>query len=321
LNGAVPWLRISLEFSLTNRLRCRGSQSGSVGFSPAGRQSTQQGVRLAKAVQVSLVLSGEAGRGLKSIQSVLVKALKLSGFNVFAAEEYMSRVRGGNNTVEIVVSSRGARAFTDRIDMLIPLNKGAVFRLESRLSGDTVIVGKKENVEEPYRDKHRFLEADFEEVATEIGNKIYANSVAAGVVAGMLDADLDSLTSQVRKAFESKGEEVAGKNEEAADRGYTLGADLSEMADLAFGLEPDDKVKQHLVLNGAEAVSLGAIAGGCNFISSYPMSPSTGVLVFLSQHAGRFGIISEQAEDEISAVNMALGAWYAGARAMSSTWS
>jgi 2-oxoglutarate ferredoxin oxidoreductase subunit alpha len=78
-------------------------------------------------------------------------------------------------------------------------------------------------------------------------------------------------------------------------------------------------VAGQILINGAEAVGLGAIAGGCDFVSSYPMSPSTGVLVFLAQHGREFDLIAEQAEDEIAAVNMALGAWYAGARAMVTT--
>jgi 2-oxoglutarate ferredoxin oxidoreductase subunit alpha len=78
-------------------------------------------------------------------------------------------------------------------------------------------------------------------------------------------------------------------------------------------------VKDQILLNGAEAVGLGAIAGGCNLVAAYPMSPSTGVLVFLAKHANEFGLIAEQAEDEIAAINMAVGAWYAGARAMAST--
>ncbi|MGQ9472396.1 MAG: hypothetical protein ACUVR0_12025 [Candidatus Aminicenantales bacterium] len=73
------------------------------------------------------------------------------------------------------------------------------------------------------------------------------------------------------------------------------------------------------MLSGSEAVALGALAGGCNFISSYPMSPSTGVLVSLANYSRFFDLVVEQAEDEISAINMALGAWYAGARAMVTT--
>ena len=64
---------------------------------------------------------------------------------------------------------------------------------------------------------------------------------------------------------------------------------------------------------------MGAIAGGCNFVSSYPMTPSTPVLTFLARHSKEFNIVVEQAEDEIAAINMALGAWYAGARGMVTT--
>ena len=66
-------------------------------------------------------------------------------------------------------------------------------------------------------------------------------------------------------------------------------------------------------------MGIGALSGGCKFVSSYPMSPSTGVLVFLSQQSDKFDIIAEQAEDEISAINMAIGAFYAGARSMVTT--
>jgi 2-oxoglutarate ferredoxin oxidoreductase subunit alpha len=266
-----------------------------------------------------VVLSGEAGKGLKTIEMVLVKALNRSGFNVFATKEYMSRVRGGNNTVEIVVSSREHRAFLDRMDILVPLNKDAIYRLAGRIDEDTVIVGDPENVKEDYRKQGRFLEMGFQGIAEKVGDRIYANSVAAGVVGGILEADSDSLKTTIERIFEKKGEKVIDKNKEAVAQGYRRGRELAGQNDLDFDLDPDDSVKNHMVLNGAEAVSLGAIAGGCNFISSYPMSPSTGVLVFLSRHAPEFGIVSEQAEDEISAINMALGAWYAGARAMVTT--
>ena len=70
---------------------------------------------------------------------------------------------------------------------------------------------------------------------------------------------------------------------------------------------------------GHEAVSLGAVYAGCRFISAYPMSPSTGIITWLSQHEKAFGLFSEQAEDEIAAINMAIGAGFAGARAMTAT--
>jgi 2-oxoglutarate ferredoxin oxidoreductase subunit alpha len=78
-------------------------------------------------------------------------------------------------------------------------------------------------------------------------------------------------------------------------------------------------VKGQLLMSGTDGVALGALAGGCNFISSYPMSPSKGVLVSLSQLAKEFGVVVDQAEDEIAAINRAIGAWYAGGRALVTT--
>jgi len=268
---------------------------------------------------ISLVLSGEAGKGLNTIEKVLVRTLKLSGFHVFGSKEYMSRVRGGNNTVELRVSSRPVGAFVDRIDILVPLNGKAVHRLEHRLGRETMILGESGNIEEKYRSGRRFMEAPFVPLAEEVGDPIYANSVAAGVLAGILGAGEGILRDVTGKTFSGKGDEVAGRNIEAAGRGYSFGREIAEKEGLPFGLVPDDSVRDNIVLSGGDAVSLGAIAGGCSFISSYPMSPSTSILVFLSRHAAEFGLVAEQAEDEISAINMAIGAWYAGARGMVTT--
>jgi 2-oxoglutarate ferredoxin oxidoreductase subunit alpha len=101
--------------------------------------------------------------------------------------------------------------------------------------------------------------------------------------------------------------------------GLEIGRRIKTDGLLDVSIAKDPTVRDELLVNGAEAIGTGAIAGGCNFISSYPMSPSTGVLVFLAKHAKDFDIVAEQAEDEIAAINMALGAWYAGARALVTT--
>ena len=111
---------------------------------------------------VSIVLSGEAGQGLKTVEEFLVRIFKLSGFHVFATKEYMSRVRGGNNTTEIRVSSGRVAAFTERIDLLVLLNASSLKRLEKRISPDTVILGEKETVEEEELKKGVFIEVSFQ---------------------------------------------------------------------------------------------------------------------------------------------------------------
>lgn len=77
--------------------------------------------------------------------------------------------------------------------------------------------------------------------------------------------------------------------------------------------------KKRMLISGNEALAIGAINAGCKFISAYPMTPSTGIITYIASKADEFFIVAEQAEDEISAINMALGASFTGARAMTAT--
>jgi 2-oxoglutarate ferredoxin oxidoreductase subunit alpha len=265
---------------------------------------------------ISIVLCGEAGQGIQTVENILVSILKLSGYFVFSAREFMSRIRGGSNSTEIRVSDEPVNSFVEKINILIPLDEKAVDHVKWRIDKDTIIIGKKDFIE---GESKKTFEVPFTELAKEAGNKLYANTVTVGVLSGMLDVDFDIVKDFIRDYFKKKDRKIIEGNIEAAKKGYEIGKDLVEAKGIDFDLKKNEKAKEHLLLNGTELVSLGAIAGGCNFISSYPMSPSTGVLTFLSQQQEEFGIIAEQAESEICAINMSLGAFYAGARAMVTT--
>lgn len=275
---------------------------------------------MARVGDISIVLCGEAGMGIQTVEGILTRMLKQAGYNVFATKEYMSRVRGGSNSTQIRVSSGPVSAFVNRIDLLIPLDKGAVQHLRERISQETTVLGEREIVgNEAASGRFRFVKAPFTKIATDIGNKIYSNVVAVGTVAGLLGMELNSVCDYVKQSFSAKSDDVVQSNVRAAEAGFQLSGDLAGQVKIKFNLKPDAAVKNHVLLTGGNAVGLGAIAGGCNFVSSYPMSPSTSVLTFLAKNGSDFGIIVEQAEDEIAAINMAIGAWYAGARAMVTT--
>lgn len=258
--------------------------------------------------------------GIQTVERFLTRILKLSGYHVFATKEYMSRIRGGANSTTMRVSSEPVRAAVNRIDILIPLDKGAIGHVSGRISAETVILAESANLGEDLDgDQCNCIEVPFTKIATDIGDKIYSNIVGVGMLASFFEVDLRSIDEYVSQYFSTKSQDVIEKNKQAAKAGYERGKDLLSSGPIEVGISPDSNVKDQILLSGAEAVGLGAIAGGCNFIAAYPMSPSTGVLAFLAQHGEEFGIIAEQAEDEIAAINMALGAWYAGARAMVTT--
>jgi 2-oxoglutarate ferredoxin oxidoreductase subunit alpha len=269
---------------------------------------------------ISIVLCGEAGQGVQTVEFLLTRLLKLAGYHVFATKEYMSRIRGGANSTTIRVSNRRVSAYINRMDILIPLSKGAVEHVGGRISADTVVLGERAVIGDVCTPKScQFVDIAFTKVASEIGNKLYSNVVAVGVLAGVLGIDIEHVKGYVRRFFAGKPDNVVTDNARAAEAGHKIAAGLGLPRDLKLDGPTDTRVKGEMVVNGAEAVSMGAIAGGCNYVCSYPMSPSTPVLTFLAQHGRDFGIIVEQVEDEIAAMNMAVGAWYAGARALVTT--
>ncbi len=262
----------------------------------------------------TIVLGGEAGQGVQYIETVLVRVAKDSGFHVFATEEYMSRVRGGINTTEIRLHTDHLRAHVDRIDLLVPLKTGVIAHLGRRVSEQTLILGEQTTL-----DGGPGLVMPFSSIATEIGNKIYANSVALGTICGLLGLDRAALIRQITERFSAKGEDVSESNLRAAEKGYGLGEDLRRDQKINLDLGQAPGVAGELLMSGADAVALGALAGGCNAVFAYPMSPGTGVFTLMAQFSKDVDIVVEQVEDEIGVVNMALGAWYAGARALVST--
>ena len=270
----------------------------------------------------SIVLAGAAGQGIETVAGMLATAVKDSGFNVFVSREFMSRIRGGTNSLQLRVSSDRKGAYVKRTDIAIPLSEDAIPHLEkySRLSKDTLLIGEKEYLDKKVSaDSGKSIEVPFTKIANEIGGKIYSNTVAAGVIGAIFEVDSKLVHEYLTERFADKGDKIVQQNKYAYDRGYEIGREISKSEGINFSIKMNDATKDELIVSGTEAVALGAIAGGCNFIASYPMSPSTGVLTFLAQHARDFSIIVDQTEDEISAMNKGIGAWYAGARAMVTT--
>ncbi len=265
---------------------------------------------------ISLVLGGAAGQGIQTIETLLVQALKKEGYLVFASKEYMSRIRGGSNSTEIRLTSKKCRAYVDRIDLLFALDKNVIPHLEHRISKKTIVLGEKDKVCET---ECRVIDVPFTRFANELGHPIYTSTVAVGVVLGMLQAEETIFHEYLREHFARKGEEVVAKNIEAARKGYIHGTHISFLEGIELSVPRGAGGSDELLLDGMESIGLGALAAGCDYVSSYPMSPGTGLLTFLAAHKKEFGIVVDQAEDEIAAINQGLGAWYAGARAVVTT--
>ena len=258
---------------------------------------------------LNLMFAGEAGHGLQTLGLVLSRAIRSGGLHVFTVNEFMSRIRGGSNSLTLRTSTAPVRAVSDKVNCCVLLDRDALPRIQGRLSEQTLLIG------DPafFSDQPGIEQLPLKELSTQAGGTIYVNSIVCGYIMRLLGWDLTPLDAAIRRTFTQA--ERQEKNLGAARLGWDFAARLEG----SFALRQGKNLGDRLLLDGSQSVALGAIAGGCNFISSYPMSPATGVLVHLAGLAAEHGIVVEQAEDEISAINMGLGAWYAGAQAMVST--
>lgn len=231
---------------------------------------------------INFVIAGEAGQGIETVAKVLSTILFKAGYYTFSVPEYMSRIRGGCNSVLIKLSSQNEPFFSEWIDVLFSLDKKSFDHLKNRIDKNTKTIEVEKN-----------------------------NFFVIGYILGLLKLDKNAFLEELKSDFPEIAE--LPKNQEALDSGYSQGA---ENKDLEIRIPQNNDTQNKFLTTGNDALGTGCIAGGCNFVSFYPMSPSTNLSTFLTQKGEEFNIISEQVEDEISAINMALGAVYSGARAI-----
>lgn len=267
--------------------------------------------------EILIVIAGEAGQGIDTITSFIAKSLKKSGYNVFFTLEYMSRVKGGCNSSTIRISSDNVCAYKDKPDFVFAISKDALDHVKNRIFENTIVVFEYEKLEVLNKSANNF-KIEFSNVAKDFGGNIYINTIVAGIIMKILNIDSNLFRENIEQIFSKKGNEIVEKNQQAAAKGYEIGENLINEKEISVNISQNDLLTE-ILLSGTDVIALGCIAGGVDFISSYPMSPSTGVLTFLAKYSKEFSIIVEQAEDEIAAINMGLGAWYAGGRAMTST--
>lgn len=261
---------------------------------------------------ISILIGGAAGTGINSLGKLLSNAFRQSGYFVFSTKEYMSRVRGGSNTMLLRISSQPIHAPCWHVDLFIALDKDALAHVRERLTEQTTIIADESVLDE----EKNIVTIPMIQTATDLGDKQYANSYVAGLLFGIIKADLNILLKSLVSAFD---EDTKKENQTASQEGYSYSQKLKNISlPIIPQVDLSNKGNFH-VLDGSSATGFGFLLGGCNMITSYPMSPSTGVLNFMASMSEEFTLLVEQSEDEIAALNMVLGGWFGGGRAMTST--
>ncbi|MBS7632502.1 2-oxoacid:acceptor oxidoreductase subunit alpha [Candidatus Bathyarchaeota archaeon] len=271
----------------------------------------------------SFLIGGEAGAGIARAGFLFAKACMRGGLHVFGTNDYQSLIRGGHNFYVARVSDREVFSQMDFVHLIIALNSETVVLHRNKLVPNGGVIYDKDDLSQTREEPNssvKFYPVPMRRIVIEElkepHNLIIMNSVALGAATAVTDYDLNLLAELLKETFKP---EIAETNIKAARIGYNYIKEHFE-ANFEHKLRKMAQTKSpRIFLNGNEAVGLGALKAGCKLYVSYPMTPTTGLLHFMASNERDFNMVTIQPEGEIAAINMAIGAAYAGVRAMTAT--
>ncbi len=264
---------------------------------------------------LSVMIGGQGGDGTLTVSDLLGRYFRKLGLYVYTSRNVLSRIRGGHADASIRASRKAIAAVKSQVDVLLAFDEEAAELGRKELTPEGVIIYDSSVFSSTIPNAYGFPFATL--VGGQVGQPIYKNTAAYGAISVLLGFDA-SLTHQViQDRFERRGAESLQKNLKALDIGRQAALAVPEIPhrwEIATG-EAHDQI----LTIGNQGVALGFVVGGGRFFAGYPITPATEVMEYLQRYLPPFHGVVRQAEDELAAINMIIGAAYAGARVMTST--
>jgi 2-oxoglutarate ferredoxin oxidoreductase subunit alpha len=253
--------------------------------------------------EISILVGGKAGDGIRQAGHVIARLLNRMGYRIFFYDDYPSLIRGGHNFSIIRASEKRIIAHKETVDVIVALNQDAVDNHKHRLNaGGIILYDSKKAVAEG-------IGLDFMDMVKKFdGKPIMRNTAAIGALAGVINIEWSVMEKVIMDAVEKD----VDLNLKIARHAYDRIENPSKSV-----LKLDQKALP--LVSGNEAIALGAVKAGLNMYIAYPMTPASAILHYLAAHENELGVITVHPESEIGVALMALGAAYAGARAMVGT--
>jgi 2-oxoglutarate ferredoxin oxidoreductase subunit alpha len=261
---------------------------------------------------VTVTVGGEAGQGIQTVGDIIARVCHKAGLYLLAINDFESRIRGGHSFMQIRISDQPVLAPYHKIDLLIALNAETCDLHKNEMAENGLVLqdvekdDSKENLPETAHEEN-VIPIAFSQMAKDAGAKIMTNTVAAGACLALLGAPFSAF-EQILKTTFAKKEKILENNMIAGRSGF----DAVKNTDFAKAFDwPSHGSAKGKLLSGSQALAFGALAADCRLAAFYPMSPATGIMIHLAEFMDQLPVLVEQAEDEISAVNMIIGASYA----------
>jgi 2-oxoglutarate ferredoxin oxidoreductase subunit alpha len=272
---------------------------------------------------VAIVFAGSGGAGAMTAGTVLLRAAAHAGYYGLMTQLFGPQVRGGEAAALLQISTERIDAQPNRFDLFVALDWDKVeqFSAEIPLDGASVILADPQAGPVPpavAKSKARVVAlamSDPHMTRLEHGlSGRRVNMFAAGVVSALIGVETRHLQAAVESVLAGKGAEAVTANGASAAAGIAAAAGLT----LNLRVDPPQPAARWLI-SGNQALALGALRGGVRFVGCYPITPATDLVEWLAPELRKLGGRLVQAEDELAAINMTLGASYGGTPAMTVT--
>ena len=264
-------------------------------------------------------IAGEAGEGVSITGQMVTQATARAGYYVLTDSVPPAEIKGGYSFYQIRLGEKRLRARGDSVDVLLAFNQEAFDNSIEHLRTGGILIYDSAELSPPASDAYRSYAVPLTDIAkNEVELALSKNMVAVGAVAGLFGLDRQHIHRLLRESkLAKKGADILNKNLKAVDLGYAY---VLEHVTERNSLEVrPSKLEGRIVLSGNHAVALGALVAGCRRYAGYPITPATDIMEFLADELPKVGGAVVQAEDEIAAIGMVLGASYAGQKSMTAT--
>lgn len=245
------------------------------------------------------------------------------------------RTPGSTSGVRIRIGQKEVTNMGDQASLAIAFNEqvllsrhrvgaltdDAVILIESKWathSNDKIVGEWNAAMEEMSSKSYRWIAVPLEDETLKVvkNPKLGKNMFALGILCWIYDRDVEIAKQYIANTFKHKPKAVTEANHQLLDNGIAW---AKENLDFRFRVPATPTNKDLVVMNGNEALAMGAVAAGIEVCAMYPITPASSLSHYLAKVYDRFGGIVHQAEDEIAAIGVALGASYAGKTAMTVT--
>ena len=264
-------------------------------------------------------IAGEAGEGVSITGQMVTQATARAGYYVLTDSVPPAEIKGGYSFYQIRLGEKRLRARGDSVDVLLAFNQEAFDNSIEHLRPGGILIYDSAELSPPESDGYRSYAVPLTDIAkNQVELALSKNMVAVGAVAGLFGLDVQHIHRLLRESkLAKKGADILTKNLKAVDLGY--GYVLEHVVERGSLEVRPSKLEGRIVLSGNHAVALGALVAGCRRYAGYPITPATDIMEFLADELPRVGGALVQAEDEIAAIGMVLGASYAGQKSMTAT--